>query len=55
MKGHGGTTLFSVITGMSRTTVLQGQAELVGRDPIPHDRIRRPGGGRKSLEKKARG
>lgn len=52
MKGRGGTTLLSVITGMSRTTILQGQRELVGRDPVPHNRVRRPGGGRKTLEKK---
>ena len=52
MKGRGGTTLFSMITGMSRTTVLQGQRELGGRDPIPGDRVRRPGGGRTSLEKR---
>jgi hypothetical protein len=54
MKGHGGTTLLSVITSMSRTTILQGQRELVGPDPVPGDRVRRHGGGRKSLEKKAR-
>src|SRR5204862_3401371 len=54
MKGHGGTTLFSVITGMSRTTITQGQRELVGPDPVPRGRVRRPGGGRQSLEKKAR-
>jgi hypothetical protein len=37
---------------MSRTTILQGQRELVGSDPTPTDRVRRPGGGRKPLEKK---
>jgi hypothetical protein len=52
LKGHGGATLLSAITGMSRTTIRQGQLELVGEDPVPHDRVRRPGGGRKSLEKK---
>jgi hypothetical protein len=52
MKGHGGNALLSAITGMSRTTILQGQRELVGSDSVPHDRVRRPGGGRKSLEKK---
>jgi len=41
-------------TGMSRTTILQGQRELVGSDPTPTDRVRRPGGGRKPLEKKDR-
>jgi hypothetical protein len=52
MKGHGGSILLSTITGMSRTTIVQGQRELVGPDPVPHGRVRRPGGGRKSLEKK---
>lgn len=51
-EGHGGITRLSRVTGMSRTTILQGQRELVGRDPIPHDRVRRRGGGRKRLEKK---
>jgi hypothetical protein len=37
---------------MSRTTIAQGQRELVGEDPVPADRVRRPGGGRKPLEKK---
>src|SRR5882724_4860767 len=53
MKGHGGNTLLSTITGMSRTTILQGRSELVGSDPVPHERVRRLGGGRKSLEKKS--
>lgn len=51
-EGHGGIARLSRITGMSRTTILQGQRELVGRDPTPADRVRRPGGGRKPLEKK---
>jgi hypothetical protein len=52
MEGHGGISRLSRVTGMSRTTILQGQRELVGNDPIPEDRLRRPGGGRKPLEKK---
>lgn len=52
MKGRGGNTLLSTITGMSRTTILQGKRELVGVDAVPHERVRRPGGGRRSLEKK---
>ena len=32
--------------------ILEGQKELVGKDPVPEGRTRRPGGGRKSLEKK---
>ena len=51
-EGYGGITKLSRVSGMSRTTILLGQRELVGRDPIPDDRVRRPGGGRKSLEKK---
>lgn len=51
-EGHGGIARLSRITGMSRTTILQGQRELVGSDPIPAGRVRRVGGGRKSLEKK---
>lgn len=50
--GHGGITQLSRVTGMSRTTILLGQRELVGNDPVPEDRVRRPGGGRKPLEKK---
>jgi len=51
-EGHGGIALLSRVTGMSRTTIAQGQRELVGTDQVPADRVRRPGGGRKSLEKK---
>src|ERR1700759_5345545 len=52
-EGHGGIALLSRVTGMSRTTIAQGQRELVGEDPVPADRVRRPGGGRKLLEKKS--
>ena len=52
IEGHGGIAHLSRVTGMSRTTILLGQRELVGNDPIPKDRVRRPGGGRKPLEKK---
>ena len=52
--GHGGITYLSRVTGMSRTTIVLGQRELVGKDPVPLDRVRRPGGGRKPLEKKDR-
>jgi hypothetical protein len=51
-EGHGGIARLSRVTGMSRTTILQGQRELVGDDPVPAGRVRRPGGGRKPLEKK---
>lgn len=51
-QGHGGIAHLSRLTGMSRTTILKGQRELEGEDPVPEDRVRRPGGGRKALEKK---
>ena len=51
-EGHGGVASLSRITGMSRTTIAQGRRELAGTDPVPEGRVRRPGGGRKSLEKK---
>lgn len=51
-EGYGGIARLSRVTGVSRTTILQGQQELVGSDPIPVARIRRSGGGRKPLEKK---
>ncbi|OGR12296.1 MAG: hypothetical protein A2341_20985 [Deltaproteobacteria bacterium RIFOXYB12_FULL_58_9] len=50
--GHGGIAHLSRVTGVSRTTILKGQRELVGSDPVPEGRVRRPGGGRKALEKK---
>ena len=53
-EGHGGIARMSRVTGMSRTTIRLGQKELVGEDPIPEDRVRRAGGGRKELEKKDR-
>ena len=51
MGGHGGTTLLAHITGMSRTTILEGKRELTEAEAAPN-RVRRPGGGRKALEKK---
>lgn len=53
-RGHGGVSLLSRVTGMSRNTIALGQSELRGKDPVPADRIRRPGGGRPPLEKKRR-
>ena len=52
LDGHGGVTRLSRITGMSRTTIAQGMRELVGTDRVPEGRVRRPGAGRKPLEKK---
>ena len=44
--GRGGVTLVSTATGVARSTIYRGLAEL-GEKPGPPDRIRRPGGGRK--------
>jgi len=53
-RGHGGIRALSVITGLSRTTIRLGIADL-GRGVVADgDRIRRPGGGRQRLEKKIR-
>ena len=53
-RGHGGITLLALVTGMARNTIALGQSELRGKDPVAVDRIRRPGGGRPTLEKKRR-
>src|SRR5436305_14004108 len=53
-EGHGGIARLSRVTGVSRTTILLGQRELVGTDPIPEERVRRTGGGTKPLENKDR-
>jgi hypothetical protein len=51
--GRGGVTSVSAATGLSRTTILAGRAELECRRTHPgqavSDRVRRPGGGRKRL------
>jgi hypothetical protein len=51
--GHGGTELLSEITGMNVNTIRKGRRELAN-DLVerPNDRIRMPGGGRKTVEKK---
>ena len=49
--GHGGIATMSAVTGMSRTTIGRGQAELKDADPLPADRVRAPGGGRPRMEK----
>ena len=51
--GHGGDRLVSQITGISEKCIRRGHAELdAGLTGRPHDRIRRPGGGRRKLEEK---
>jgi hypothetical protein len=52
-QGHGGIVAVAQITGLSRTTIRRGIAELRQR-PADSQRIRRRGGGRKSLEKNSR-
>lgn len=50
--GYGGVSFISRVTGMSRQTIDRGIRELEGEDPVPIDRVRAKGGGRKPLEKK---
>ena len=50
--GHGGITLVAQITGLSRNTIRRGQQELAQPEASSPTRIRRPGGGRKRVEKK---
>lgn len=51
-RGHGGIIELATITGISRTTIRRGILEIRRADPEVTDRVRRPGGGRKRLEKK---
>src|SRR5512144_2827700 len=50
--GRGGIVRLMEITGMSRDTIRRGQRELVHPVVAGGWRIRRPGGGRKPVEKK---
>ena len=53
--GHGGATLMAKITGLSVETIRRGRTELEnGLADRPVDRVRRAGGGRKTVEKKRR-
>jgi hypothetical protein len=52
--GHGGATLLAKITGLSVETIRRGRYELEDRlVDRPHDRVRKPGGGRQPIEKKS--
>jgi Rhodopirellula transposase DDE domain/Helix-turn-helix of DDE superfamily endonuclease len=53
--GDGGTGAVAARTGASWQTVADGKAELESGDAAPEGRIRRPGGGRKSLAETDRG
>jgi len=51
--GHGGESFASMVTGLAPKTVRSGKAEVkADLDVCPTDRIRRKGGGRRSIEKK---
>ena len=52
--GHGGIVTIAQITGLSRTTVRRGLAELRQGSAATQKRIRKRGGGRQSLEKNSR-
>src|SRR5271157_4871180 len=51
-RGRGGVVEVATITGMSRTTIRRGVLEIQRAVPESSDRVRRPGGGRKRIEKK---
>src|SRR5512135_1429425 len=53
--GRGGIERLAIITGLSRTTIRRGKREF--QQPVTTDisRIRKPGGGRKRIEKKTSG
>jgi len=54
-RGRGGVALLARVTGLSRRTILRGRRELQqARGTANVARIRRKGGGRKRVEKKAR-
>ena len=53
-RGHGGILALAQMTGLSRTTIRRGIAELRSGIGLADGRIRRAGGGRKRLEKKRR-
>jgi hypothetical protein len=53
--GHGGDRLLSQITGLDVETIRRGRRELDGElAERPTERIRRPGGGQPTVEKKTR-
>ncbi len=50
--GRGGTQRLGEITGLSRNTIRRGQRELGQLKPTTRPFVRRPGGGRWSVEKR---
>jgi hypothetical protein len=51
-RGHGGIQLVAEITGLTRVTIRRGLRESERGQATSCDRVRRPGGGRKRVEKK---
>jgi hypothetical protein len=51
-RGHGGIQLVAEITGLSRVTIRRGLRESERAQGVSSGRVRRPGGGRKRVEKK---
>jgi hypothetical protein len=54
-RGHGGILSVAEITGLSRTTIRRGIAELRHGVDLIGRHVRQPGGGRKPVEKKCLG
>lgn len=52
-RGRGGIVQVAEITALSRTTIRRGMAELRGGVGLTTQRVRKPGGGRKLIEKKS--
>jgi hypothetical protein len=51
-RGHGGILIVAAITGLSRSTIRRGIAELRNGTGPAQGRVRNQGGGRKRIEKK---
>jgi hypothetical protein len=51
-RGHGGIQQVAEITGLNRMTIRRGLRESERGQAEASNRVRRPGGGRKRLEKK---
>jgi len=50
--GHGGVKKLHKATGLAESTILRGKKEVLNKDVIEKNRVRRKGAGRESLEKK---
>src|SRR5258706_2941718 len=47
--GHGGIAAVSRVMGIAASTIGRGLKDLSSGEPLPRDRVRRPGGGRQML------